>query len=57
MSFSLINFILPSGLLINSMMSSLLPEFISSKANRIVEMIKECDDEYFPKVDLIKFKL
>ena len=38
-----------NGLLINSMMSSLDPEFISSIARKIVEMIKESDDEYFPK--------
>jgi len=38
-----------NGLLINSMMSSLDPDFISSIARKIVEMIKESDDEYFPK--------
>ena len=38
-----------NGLLINSMMSSLDSEFISSIARKIVEMIKESDDEYFPK--------
>ena len=38
-----------NGLLINSMMSSLDPDFISSIARKIVEMIKESDDDYFPK--------
>ena len=38
-----------NGLLINSMMSSLDPGFIASIARKIVEMIKESDDEYFPK--------
>jgi hypothetical protein len=32
------------------MMSSFDPEFISSIADKLVEMIKECDEEYFSKV-------
>jgi hypothetical protein len=53
-------FLQKSGLLINSMMSSFNPEFVSSIAAKVVNMIKDCDDEYFPKVyihHLIKLDL
>ena len=43
-------FIRNSGLLINSMMSSFDPDFISSMASKVVDMIKDCEDEFFPKV-------
>ena len=39
-----------SGLLINSMMSSFEPNFISSIAPRVVRMIKDCDEGCFSKV-------
>jgi hypothetical protein len=45
-----IMFIRNSGLLINSMMSSFDPGFISSMASKVVDMIKDCEDEFFPKV-------
>lgn len=31
-------------------MSSFEPGFVSSIAPKVVEMIKDCDDEYFSKV-------
>jgi hypothetical protein len=43
---------LVSGLLINSMMSSFDPNFISSIAVEMIELIKDCDDDYFPKVKM-----
>lgn len=46
-----------SGLLINSMMSSFEPSFISSIAPKVVKMIKDCDEECFSKVCLNKFKI
>ena len=38
------------GLLVHSIMSSFEPIFVSSQANTFIEMIKECDENYFPKV-------
>ncbi len=32
------------------MMSSFDPGFISSMASKVVDMIKDCEDEFFPKV-------
>ena len=43
-------------------MSSFEPTFVSSQANKFIEMIKECDENYFPKVSdflskaFLKFK-
>ena len=36
------------------MMSSFEPGFVASIASKVVEMIKDCDDEYFPKVFELK---
>ena len=35
------------------MMSSLEPSFISSMSDKFVELIKQVDNEYFPKVKII----
>jgi hypothetical protein len=34
-------------------MSSFDPNFVSSIAGKIIDMIKDSDDEYFPKVQFI----
>ncbi len=38
-----------NGLLINSMMSSFEPNFVATIAHTLVDMIKDCDEEYFSK--------
>ncbi len=35
-------------------MSSFDPNFVSSIAGKIIDMIKDSDDDYFPKVNLDK---
>ncbi len=38
-----------SGLLVNSMLSAFEPSYIASMANKFVDMIKQCDEDFFPK--------
>ena len=41
-----------SALLLNSIMSAFKPEYIASRAIEFTEMIKQCEETGFPKVNI-----
>jgi hypothetical protein len=43
-----------NGLLINSMMSSFEPKYVSNSFEKFIEMIKSCNEDYFPKYLLFR---
>ncbi|XP_062508525.1 VPS35 endosomal protein-sorting factor-like [Corticium candelabrum] len=43
-----------SGLVLNAIMSSFNPQFVSARATQFCELIKECEETGFPKCELYK---